>query len=63
VHVENAARSRFRYHQRMTGRAGHDVQKSQRVRVFIDAVARDFAAKDLRAGILIVVCGHDSNRR
>ena len=48
--------------ERMTGGAWHDVQKSQRVPIFIDLVAGDLAAEDFGENILIVVLRHGSHR-
>lgn len=59
--IEDAASRGFRYHQRMTRRAGHDVQKSQRVPIFINLVAGDFSAKDFSEDILIVICRHGAS--
>ncbi len=56
--IEDAACRSFWYHQRMTRRARHDVQESQRVLVFIDLVARDLAAQDFGENILVVVFRH-----
>ena len=47
VDVEEVARGAFRHHQRVAGRARHDVEKRERAIVLVDLVARQFAAQDL----------------
>src|SRR5271166_3449268 len=52
--VENVARRRLRQHERMTGSARHDIKKGEGLVVFVDLVARQFAAQNLREDIVWV---------
>ena len=56
--VEDVAGRGLRDHQRMAGRARHDVEKGQHVLVLIDLVAGEFAAQDLCEDVVGVIGGH-----
>src|SRR6185436_18289443 len=56
--VEEVPRRRLRQHQRMAGRARHNIEESQNLVVVVDLVARQFATQDFRENVLRVVAGH-----
>ena len=56
--IEDVARGRLRQHQRVAGRARHDVEEGKRLVVLVDLVARQFAAQDLREDVVGIVGGH-----
>ena len=56
--VENIARRRLRQHQRVAGRARHDVEEGERLVVLVDLVAGQFAAQDLGEDVVRIVARH-----
>ena len=58
ANVENIARRGFRQHQRMAGRARHDVEEGERLVVLVDLVAGQFAAQDLGEDVVRIVARH-----
>ena len=58
IDVEQVARGSFRQHQRMSGRARHDVEKSKRLVVLVDLVTGQFAAEDLCEDVVRIVARH-----
>ena len=58
VDVEDVARRRLRDHQRVAGRARHDVEKRQHVVVLVDLVAGELAAQDFCEDVVGVIGGH-----
>ena len=60
--VEQVAGRGLRQHQRMAGRARHDVEEGQRLVVLVDLVAGQFAAQDFGEDVVRVVGRHASLR-
>jgi hypothetical protein len=58
VDVEQVARRRLRQHQRVAGRARHDVEEGQRLVVLVDLVTGQFAAQDLGEDVVRIVARH-----
>ena len=56
--VEDVARRRLRQHQRVAGRARHDVEEGERLVVLVDLVAGQFAAQDLGEDVVRIVARH-----
>ena len=58
--VEDSAGRGLRKHQRVSGRARHDVEKREGMRILVNLEAPQFAAQDLRKNVLVVVGWHHS---
>ena len=61
IDVEQVARRRLRQHQRVPGRARHDVEEGERLVVLVDLVAGQFAAQDFREDVVLGVVGSASS--
>src|SRR5882724_5429461 len=59
--IEDVAGRDLRNHQRVPGRAGHDVEERQHMLVLIDLVAGKLAAENLREHIVGVMGGSEIN--
>ena len=56
--IEDVAGRRLRDHQRVAGRARHDVEEGQHMIVLIDLVAGKLAAQDFGEDVVGVIGGH-----
>src|SRR5262245_11834768 len=56
--IENIAGGGFGQHQRMARRTGHDVEESERLVVFINLVAGQFATQDFGKYVVWIVARH-----
>ena len=56
--VENVAGRGFRKHQRVSRRAGHDVEEGENLVVLIDFVAGQLATQDLGKDVVWIVARH-----